>query len=91
MLSFPHTFLLSLLSLTRPQNSTHTVAKMVMPISFLDLLDSRREFKGYKEPKSQSSSGTQTPKSKEAEAAETNEARSGVMGTDGSTPRGLAR
>lgn len=47
-----------------PEVPPHNLPKMVMPISFLDYLDTRKVFKGYKEPKSsESSSGSQTPDS----------------------------
>lgn len=47
---------------------------MVMPISFLDMLDSRKTLKGHKDPKSsESSSGIQTPEvAKETGRAEAN-------------------
>lgn len=45
---------------------SHTF-KMVMPISFLDWLDTHRTLKGYKDPESsEASSGAQTPTSKDA-------------------------
>ena len=56
-----------------------------MPISFLDYLDTRKVFKGYKEPKSGATSGSQAPNSKKAEGAETREARNGAV-NGGSTP-----
>lgn len=56
---------------------------MVMPISFLDYLDTRKVFKGYKEPKSAASSGTQTPNSKEAEGTDTRGARNGAVNGSG--------
>lgn len=55
-----------------------------MPISFLDLLDTRRKFKGYKEPKSsEPSSGSQTPNRTGKAAADTSETSSQAVIDDG--------
>lgn len=58
---------------------------MVMPISFIDYLDTRKVFKGYKEPKaSEMPSGSQTPDSRQDEKAERNEA--GAQNGNGVVP-----